>query len=98
MIVAWRVARLMRLGRTAPELDAALLFSTEEWQAAYILAKKRPPKQAPKLNTLIRLIAALGGLLGRKGESFGTLERCDAIARTQARSSAAGGRSSPTDR
>jgi hypothetical protein len=66
MIVAWRVARLMRLGRTAPELDAALLFSPEEWQAAYILSKKRPPKQAPKLNTIIRLIAGLGGFLGRK--------------------------------
>ena len=66
MIVAWRIARLMRLGRTSPDLDAALLFSPAEWQAAYILAKKRPPKQAPTLNTLIRLIAGLGGFLGRK--------------------------------
>ena len=66
MIVAWRIARLMRLGRTCPDLDAALLFSPQEWQAAYILAKKRPPKQAPTLNTLIRLIAGLGGFLGRK--------------------------------
>jgi hypothetical protein len=66
MIVAWRIARLMRLGRSYPDLDAALLFSPEEWQAAYILAKKRPPTQAPTLNTVIRLIAALGGFLGRK--------------------------------
>jgi len=66
MIVAWRIARLMRLGRTSPDLDAALLFSTEEWQAAYILAKKKPPKQAPTLRTVIRLIAGLGGFLGRK--------------------------------
>ena len=66
MIVAWRIARLMRLGRTAPDLDAALLFSPEEWQAAYILSKKRPPKHPPKLNTVIRLIAGLGGFLGRK--------------------------------
>lgn len=34
MIVAWRIARLMRLGRNCPDLDAALLFSPEEWQAA----------------------------------------------------------------
>jgi hypothetical protein len=61
MIVAWRIARLMRLGRTCPDLDAALLFSSQEWQAAYILAKKRPPKQAPQLHALIRLIASLGG-------------------------------------
>jgi hypothetical protein len=66
MIVAWRIARLMRLGRTCPDLDAALLFSPEEWQAAYILAKKTPPKQPPTLNTVIRLIAGLGGFLGRK--------------------------------
>jgi hypothetical protein len=68
MIVAWRIARLMRLGRTCPELDAALLFSPEEWQAAYILAKQKPPRQAPTLNTVIRLIASLGGFLGRKGD------------------------------
>jgi hypothetical protein len=66
MIVAWHIARLMRLGRTCSDLDAALLFSPQEWQAAYILAKKRPPKQAPTLKTLIRLIAGLGGFLGRK--------------------------------
>ena len=66
MIVAWRIARLMRLGRTSPDLDAALLFSPEEWHAAYILAKKRPPMKAPTLHTLIRLIAGLGGFLGRK--------------------------------
>jgi hypothetical protein len=66
MIVAWRIARLMRLERAAPDLDATLPFSPEEWQAAYVLSKKRPPKQAPKPNTVIRLIAGLGGFLGRK--------------------------------
>lgn len=66
MIVAWRIARLMRLGRAAPDLDAALLFSPDEWQAAYLLSKRPLPKQAPKLNTVIRLIAGLGGFLGRK--------------------------------
>lgn len=45
LVVAWRVARLMRLGRTLPDLDAALLFVPEEWQAAYILAEKRVPKK-----------------------------------------------------
>jgi hypothetical protein len=27
----------MRLGRTCPEMDAALMFDRDEWQAAYIL-------------------------------------------------------------
>lgn len=47
LVVAWRIARLMRLGRTLPDLDAALLLEPEEWQAVYILAKKPLPKQPP---------------------------------------------------
>ena len=40
----------------------------EEWQAAYLLAKKRLPKTPPRLNEVLRLIAGLGGFLGRKGD------------------------------
>ena len=68
MVVAWRIARLMRLGRTCPELEAELLFDRDEWEAAYILMKKRPPKKPPHLNAVVRLIAMLGGFLGRKGD------------------------------
>jgi hypothetical protein len=42
MVVAWRIARLMRLGRTCPDLDAGLLFESDEWKAAFILNKKTP--------------------------------------------------------
>lgn len=66
MIVAWRIAHLMRLGRTCPDMDARLLFDEEEIQAAYLLAKKPMPKEAPRLNEVIRQIAKLGGFLGRK--------------------------------
>jgi len=66
LVVAWRIARLMRLGRNLPDLDAALLLEPEEWQAAYIRAKKPLPKQPPRLNAVLRLIARLGGFLGRK--------------------------------
>ena len=45
LVVGWRIARLMRLGRTLPDLDAALLLEPEEWQAAYILAKKPLPRR-----------------------------------------------------
>ena len=68
LAVGWRMARLMRLGRTLPDLDAALLLEPDEWQAAYILAKKPLPKKAPRLNEVLRLIARLGGFLGRKGD------------------------------
>lgn len=66
LVVSWRIARLMRLGRTLPDLDATLLLEPEEWQAAYILAKKPLPKAPPPLNAVVRLIAQLGGFLGRK--------------------------------
>lgn len=68
LVVAWRIARLMRLGRTLPDLEVGLLLEPEEWQAAYILAKKPLPKQPPRLNEALRLIARLGGFLGRKGD------------------------------
>lgn len=68
MVVAWRIARLMRLGRTCPDLDAALLFERDEWQAAYILNRKKVPNTPPRLNEVVRLIAMLGGFLARKGD------------------------------
>ena len=68
MILAWRVVRLMRLGRTCPDLEADLLFEPDEWQAAYILNKRKPPRTPPKLNEVIRLVAILGGFLARKGD------------------------------
>ena len=68
MVVAWRIARLMRLGRTCPDLDAALLFERDEWQAAYILNRKKVPTAPPRLNEVLRLVAKLGGFLGRKGD------------------------------
>ena len=68
MIIAWRINRLMRLGRTLPDLPADLLFEADEWRAAFILNKNPPPKTVPTANTVIRLIAKLGGFLGRKGD------------------------------
>jgi hypothetical protein len=50
MVVAWRIARLMRLGRTCPDLDAEWVFEREEWEAAFLLNKKPVPKTPPRLN------------------------------------------------
>ena len=68
LVIAWRINRLMRLGRTVPELEAELVFEPDEWRAAYILNKKPIPKKMPGLNEVIRLIARRGGFLGRKGD------------------------------
>lgn len=66
LLVSWRIARLMPLGRTVPDIDASVMLRTEEWQMAYILAEKPAPKKPPRLNELLRLIARQGGFLGRK--------------------------------
>ena len=68
-VVAWRINHLMRLGRDCPELDASLVFEQDEWKAAYILNEKEPPKKAPTVNEVVRLIASVGGFLGRKGDN-----------------------------
>ena len=68
MVVAWRIARLMRLRRSCLELDVQLMFEPDEWKAAFILNQKRPPEQAPTLNEVACLVARLGGFLARKGD------------------------------
>jgi hypothetical protein len=65
-MVAWRINRLMRLGRTLPDLPADLVFEADEWRAAFILNKKPVPKTVPPLNTVLRLIAQRGGFLARR--------------------------------
>ena len=67
LIVAWRIARLMRLGRTCPEMDAALMFDREEWQAAYILNKQKLPQKTPTLNERCATGGPTGGLFGTQG-------------------------------
>jgi hypothetical protein len=68
MVVAWRIARLMRLGRSCPQLDAELMFEPDEWKAAYILNRQKLPDKPPALNEVLRLVARLGGFLARKGD------------------------------
>ena len=68
MIVAWLISYLMRLGRTCPDLDAALFFDQDEIRGAYLLMKKRRPPQPPRLNEVVRLVAQCGGFLARKGD------------------------------
>lgn len=67
MVVAWRVAYLMRQGRTHPDLDAGHYFDWAEIKAAYVLAKKPQPTR-PGVNEVLRLIAQRGGFLARKGD------------------------------
>jgi hypothetical protein len=68
MVVSWRIARLMRLGRTCPDLPASLMFDPDEIKAAYVLTNKPAPTLPPRLNEVVRRVAMLGGFLARKGD------------------------------
>jgi hypothetical protein len=71
MIVAWRVVYMTMLGRECPEFPCDVLFDEQEWKAAYIVHnKKKPPKQPPPLDEMIRIVAGLGGFLNRKNDGF----------------------------
>jgi hypothetical protein len=68
MILAWRIARLMRLGRTCPDLGASLFFHADEIRGAYLPMKKARATSPSTLNQMISLIASLDGFLGRKSD------------------------------
>ena len=61
-------AHLVRIGRIHPNLPADLFFTETEWTGAYVLNRKKPPKQPPSVRDVVRLIAQLGGFLARKGD------------------------------
>jgi hypothetical protein len=67
LIVAWRTLYVCRLGRSCPEIDCEAVFEPAEWKSVYQVVKRQPPpKQAPKLQEMVRLVAQLGGYVNRK--------------------------------
>jgi len=71
MIIAWRVLYLTKLGRDCPEMPCDAVFADEEWRAVYLVTQRRaPPEQPPSLDTMVRMLATLGGFLNRKSDGF----------------------------
>lgn len=70
LVVAWRIFRLTKLGRTVPDVSCEIFFQEEEWKALCIHHTKNPypPETPPTLNEAIRIMAKLGGFMGRKGD------------------------------
>jgi hypothetical protein len=90
MVVAWRIHHLTWLGRETPELPCTVAFDDDQWKAVVLFTTRKPaPPTPPSLNEMIRMIARLGGHLGRKSDGDpGTetlwkgLQRMDDIAWT----------------
>jgi hypothetical protein len=71
MIIAWRVLHLTMLGRECPEMSCDVVFAEEEWQAVYLVTERKPPPdEPPSLDTMVRMVAGLGGFLNRKRDGF----------------------------
>lgn len=70
MVVARRIYHLPILGREVPELPCSVFFEKAEWKALYILVNHTTdlPAKEPTLREAIRMVASLGGFLGRKGD------------------------------
>jgi hypothetical protein len=69
MIIAWRVLFITMMGRSHPNVSSNIIFTNAEWCAAYaVTQKKAPPKEAPPLKEIIKMVAQLGGYLNRKSD------------------------------
>lgn len=70
MVVAWRIFHLTKLGRETPEVPCTVFFEDSQWKALYCFVHQQPtpPKEPPTLREAVRMVASLGGFLGRKGD------------------------------
>ena len=70
LVVAWRVMYLTKLGRETPAIPCSVFFEEAEWMALHCHHHRcsNPPATPPTLGEAMRMVAKLGGFLGRKGD------------------------------
>ena len=70
MVVAWRIFHLTKLGRETPDVPCTVFFEESEWKAlnTFITQSPTPPERTPCLREAMRMVAGLGGFLGRKSD------------------------------
>jgi hypothetical protein len=71
LVVAWRIFHLAKLGREVPDIPCTVFFEEFEWKAlhTHITQTPIPPAEPPTLRQALRMVARLGGFLGRKGDA-----------------------------
>jgi Transposase DNA-binding/Transposase Tn5 dimerisation domain len=66
-VIAVRMMNVAYLAREQPELPATAAFAPEELEAMHVMTREGvPPKEPPTLKEAVRMVAKLGGHLGRK--------------------------------
>ena len=70
MIVAWRIQYMTYQGEETPDVPCTVYFTDSEWKAltTFSTKNKTPPPTPPTLNEAVRLLAKLGGHLGRESD------------------------------
>ena len=70
LVVAWRIHYLTKLGRETPNVPCSIYFEEAEWKAlvTFVTKNPTPAEKPPSLREAIRMLAVLGGFLGRKGD------------------------------
>ena len=66
MLPGWRIMLMTLRGRTCPELPAEVLFSDIEIEVLTAYAKKKRLAAPKTLGAAVRLVARLGGYIGRR--------------------------------
>jgi hypothetical protein len=67
LIVAWRTLYVCRLGRGCPDMSCEAVFEPAEWKSVYLVVRREtPPKEPPKLQAMVGMVAQLGGYATRK--------------------------------
>lgn len=69
-ILAWRVQYLMMLGRSCPKMSSGDIFEECEWKSVYKISNRNEPipSESPPLGEFIKMIAMLGGYIGRAND------------------------------
>jgi hypothetical protein len=70
LVVAWRILLLTMLGRHDPDQPCTAFFEEYEWKAviAFTQGPENVPEVTPSIREVTRIVAGLGGFLGRKGD------------------------------
>lgn len=68
LVIAWRIMLMTLLGRETPELPAEVLFSDIELRTLRAYSKKNGLTPPSLLGEAVRLVAKIGGYLGRNND------------------------------
>ena len=70
LVVAWRIYHLTMLGRETPDVPCSVYFKQAQWKALVAFVRQQAHGWEPSLGEAMRLVAGLGGFLGRKSDGY----------------------------